>query len=221
MSPEKKARRGTGLTFRKDSYSSTITRIGEPSARVTIHNGDIDGLQYDSDWKNHSLVKSHGCTPEGAELAVRSAFVARMKVLASPLHLETHHLYVQFATLRFWEEGDRSISQRFRDFADDIEELEVAEGWREKLQPFVTALAQANRRQQMGKSVPKRVDDWLLDNWDSGKLVCVLNNRQITEMLGIDGINHVEKKVEKRIRDLGLKKANRPLREKGYKAHIS
>jgi len=221
MSPEKKARRGTGLTFRKDSYSSTITRIGEPSARVTIHIGDIEGLEYDTDWKSHSLVTLHGCTLEGAELAVRSAYVASKKTLASPLFDETINNCEDYAIRRFWREGGRSIPERFHDFAEDIKELEGAKNWRRELTAFTRRLYQAHRSDEREKTTPERVDDWLLANWDTGKVACIVNNRQITEMLASDGIEHPEKKVEERIRDLGLKKAKTILREKGYNAHSS
>ena len=219
VNPKKKE--SNGLVIRKSSSSHTITPLGEPSARVTIHHGDIERLEYDTDWKSHSLVKIHGCTPEGAELAVKSVFVAREKTLASPLFAETLNNCEEYALLRFWGEEGRSISKRFRDFAEDIEELEGINNWRPNLQSFTLRLAQAHRKKQMGKSVPKRVNAWLLKNWDAGKVACLSNNRQITEMLGRDGITYPEKKVEERIRALGLIKAKRPPRVKGYNAHSS
>ena len=220
-SKKKKSNKTSRLRIRNSGYSYTITPLGEPSARVTILYGDIEDFQYDTDWRNHSLVTLHGCTPEGAEIAVRCAFVARMKGLASPLFAETHYHCEEYALLRFWGEEGRSISQRFRDFAEDIEELEGIKNWSPNLQSFTRRLAQAHRKKQTGKTTPMRVDAWLLENWDAGKVACIFNNREITEMLGRDGIKHPEKKVAERMRALGLKKAKRPSRVKGYTAHSS
>ena len=57
VNPKKKE--SNGLVLGVDSSSYTETPLGEPSARVTIHHGDIEGLEYDTDWKSHSLVTLH------------------------------------------------------------------------------------------------------------------------------------------------------------------
>ena len=219
MKKKKQSTEGTGLTIRKSSYSYTITPLGEPSARITTYYGDIEAFEYDTDWKNHSLVTLHGCTPEGAELAVRSVFIAKMKTMASPLHLKTHLLCEQYAVRRFWEEDGRSISQRLRDIAEDLEELGGVGGWKPTPKQFVTKLANAARKPGEGKSRPKRADQWLRDNWVSGEMACLLSNRQISEKLDEARINYGPKKVEERIRGLGLKKPKRATRVVGYSAH--
>ena len=217
--PKKKQTFGSGLILRKNSFSNTITEHGEPTARFTIPNGDIEGLQYETDWKNHSLVKIHGCTPEGAEAAVKSACVARRKALAAPAYEETQFLCEQYAIGRFWHDDGRCVSQRFRDFAQDIEELEVFGGLKTTFKQFVIKLAQASRKKWEGKSRPKHLETWLLDNWTSGEIACVLNSRQISEKLKKDRIEYSTKKLDEKIRALGLKRAKRPERVKGYSAH--
>jgi hypothetical protein len=214
-----KKRESDGLVLGKDFVSYPITPRGEPNARVIIRDNDIDGLEYETDWKKHSLVRVHGCAPEGAEIAVRSAFVAHIKTLASPLHEETHHFCEQYAVRRFWGEDESSISQRFRDLAEDLEELEGIGGWKPKLRQFVTRLSNAGRKPIKGKSMPKLVEEWLLNNWVSGKMVCLLNNRQISEKLAEDQIKCDSKKLDEQIRALGLEKPKRPTRERGYRTH--
>jgi plasmid stabilization system protein ParE len=221
MKKKKPSTQSNGLVIRKFSYSYTITPLGEPSARVTIHHGDIEGLEYDTDWKSHSLVTLHGCTLEGAKLAVRSAFVARMKMTASTIFEKPHLVFQEYVVQRFLEQDGRSLSQRFREITEDIEELEGAGGWKPTIKQFVTKLANAARKPKRGKSRPELADEWLIDNWVSGEVACLLNNRQISKKLEEARIKYGSKKVDEKIRVLALKKPKRPVKEKGYKAHFS
>jgi len=217
--PKKKGTPGSGLILRKDSFSHTISEEGEPIARVTIPYRNIEGLLYETDWKNHSLVKIHGCTPEGAEAAVKSAHVAQLRALASPTYEITQFLCEEYAIRRFWVEQGRSISQRFRDFAEDIEELEGSPNWNPLLKQFVYKLAQACRKKSLGKSRAMLADKWLLDNWIVGEKACLLNNRQISEKLGKVTAEYDVKKIASKIKTLGLEKPRRTTRETGYSAH--
>jgi hypothetical protein len=217
--PKKKGTLGGGLIIRKDSFSHTISEHGEPIARVTIPYANIEGLLYETDWNNHSLVKIHGCTPEGAEAAVKSAYVGQRKALADPAHEETQLLCVEYAIRRFWGEEGRSISKRFRDLAEDIEELEGSPGWNPLLKQFVYKLAQASRKKSLGKSRARLADRWLLDNWVEGEKACLLNNRQISEKIGKVTTEYDVKKIASKIKGLRLVKAKKPTRETGYRAH--
>jgi hypothetical protein len=217
--PKKKGTLGGGLIIRKDSFSHTISGHGEPIARVTIPYANNEGFMYETDWKNHSLVKIHGCTPEGAEAAVQSVYLAQLRALASPTFEATQHLCEQYAIRRFWMEEGRSISRRFRDFADDLEELEGSPGWGAQLKQFVYRLAQASRKEGVGKSRAKLADKWLLDNWVVGEKACLLNNRQISEKLGKVTTEYDVKKIASKIKGLRLVKAKKPTRETGYSAH--
>jgi len=161
-------------------------------------------------WENHPLVKVHKCTPEKAQITVKSVPTAKAKLLHEIFKKNSEaDFYEKLAIKKFYERDYSGFAKSIIDLMND-EEIE----WKEDPYSLAMKLVNYNNRNDAPEApVFNIVTPWLIKNWCHNEMACLLNARHILDKLDKEGIciaellkGNPERFIRDTILKLGLKR---------------
>lgn len=162
----------------KATRTRTPDRRTQTEAHVRHFVGEWSALDVRAFWQRHPLVTEHGCEPEAAHRAGRSAFAASAR-LATGRALADPIATAEAWALRRYARGLGALSARVRRLADDLADLEK-HGWKATPAQLADRIARAARRRAK-VALHSAFEGWLVENWTEGRRACLLNARGIAE----------------------------------------